>query len=822
LNKVPFNRRCHTPAWLIIAGLLFFIGLSSAHAQTPEEVEAHKLDQIASTLQNIDAALQDHGLSDQALQNLRDQISPSAPQIDTIIEHIAPRLAAVKARLEQLGAPPDPKAPPEDSQITSERAEQQKIHDTIDALMKHAKLLGVRIDQTVTQISSRRRALFTHTLFERSPSLASPGLWYSIARELPHDVTLARNLIGDCVATFRGKLPGWRLPAFVGLLALIIFLYWPLARMARWVLAREPNITEPNRLYKILAAWWVAFVIASLPIAALFAIGWLFQAFELLDPRLQALTRTLFEATALIALTAGIGRGLLSPEHTHWRLVAISDDASRNLLKLALTIAVLVAITRVSETFVETIGASSTIQTAIRGTGAAVMALVIVTSLWRFRTKEDESEDLFGPRVAPSTTWWSGPLRVLLWAAAISMIICVLTGFLVLSEFIAHQIVWVTGVLTITVMSSSLIDAGIAASFRPSSSFGRTTAAIIGLSPQSLDQFSVLIGGAVRAIGFVVALLLVLAPWGIQSADIPGYFRAAFYGVKFYDFTISLSSICYAIGIFAAGCVITRTIVRWLDTTYLPRTSLDIGLRNAIKTSFGYVGICLSILFSLAYIGVSFERLAVVASALSIGIGFGLQSIVNNFVSGLILLWERALRVGDWIVVGADEGFVRRINVRSTEIETFDRAAVIIPNSNLVTGVVKNFVRTDRVGRIRMAVATEPSADPREVCKMLTDIATSHELVLEAPEPYATFSNFDTAHLNFEIFCFVADVTTMAAIKSDLNFEIFSKFKALGWLSGPPPSSIVTLAGLERFESLLQKAAAGAGNDGLGKSKQGG
>ncbi|MGP0061828.1 MAG: mechanosensitive ion channel family protein, partial [Beijerinckiaceae bacterium] len=255
-----------------------------------------------------------------------------------------------------------------------------------------------------------------------------------------------------------------------------------------------------------------------------------------------------------------------------------------------------------------------------------------------------------------------------------------------------------------------------------------------------------------------------------------------------------------------------------------PHTSLDLGFRNAIKTSLGYVGISVSVLISLAYVGVSFEKLAIVASALSIGIGFGLQSIVNNFVSGLILLWERAIRAGDWIVVGSDEGFVRRINVRSTEIETFDRAAVIIPNSNLVTGVVKNFVRTDRVGRVKIAVSIDLSADPVKARDAIEAIVKSHELVLKTPAPFITFSSFDTVHINFEIYCFVADIATMLAVKSDLNFEIFRKLKLEGWLAGPPPTSIVTLAGLDKFEPLLKTVAPSAGREepaeGLGNVKE--
>ena len=123
-------------------------------------------------------------------------------------------------------------------------------------------------------------------------------------------------------------------------------------------------------------------------------------------------------------------------------------------------------------------------------------------------------------------------------------------------------------------------------------------------------------------------------------------------------------------------------------------------VRNSIITVAGYVGVIISGAVAFSYLGLSLDKLAIVAGALSVGIGFGLQSIVNNFVSGLILLWERPIRVGDLMVVGDNEGYVRRINVRATEIETFDRSTVIVPNSNLISGVVKNRVRSDRIVRV--------------------------------------------------------------------------------------------------------------------------
>ncbi len=218
----------------------------------------------------------------------------------------------------------------------------------------------------------------------------------------------------------------------------------------------------------------------------------------------------------------------------------------------------------------------------------------------------------------------------------------------------------------------------------------------------------------------------------------------------------------------------------WLEDRYLPTTRLDLGLRNSIRASIGYVGVFIAAAVSLTYMGLSFDKLAIVAGALSVGIGFGLQAIVGNFVSGLILLWERVIRVGDLIAVGNDTGHVRRINVRSTEIETSDRVTVIVPNSNLVTGVVKNWVRSDRVSRVRVPVSVPLTASPEAMRALLIQIGNEHKLVLDEPEPSVSFVAMTETCLKFELSCFASDVEKAGRIKSDLNFAIFARLQEAG------------------------------------------
>ena len=291
-----------------------------------------------------------------------------------------------------------------------------------------------------------------------------------------------------------------------------------------------------------------------------------------------------------------------------------------------------------------------------------------------------------------------------------------------------------------------------------------------------------------------------LAPWGLQRSDVPIDFGTAFFGFQVGDVTISPFSIFIAIGLFALTFGIFHAVLQWVDSKLFPHLNFDLGLRNSIRTSLGYLGFLVAAGLALGYLGLNYEKLALVAGALSVGIGFGLQSIVNNFVSGLILLWERAVRVGDWIVVGADQGFVRRINVRSTEIETFDRAQVIIPNSNLVSGVVTNLVRNDRSGRVVIPLTLAAAADAERVREVLIAIAKANPLVLAIPSPQILFTGMSASALNFELRVFVGDVETSVRVKSDLNFEIFKRFKEEKFFDTPAPDT--TKVEIVRFKNV--------------------
>jgi potassium efflux system protein len=275
-------------------------------------------------------------------------------------------------------------------------------------------------------------------------------------------------------------------------------------------------------------------------------------------------------------------------------------------------------------------------------------------------------------------------------------------------------------------------------------------------------------------------VLLPFATRGTFATEIFGAMQGTVLALTIGHLSVSLTAIVVAVAVLAIGLLATRGVQRWLETQLLPRTALDPGLQHSVSTILGYLGVIAAVTLALAEFGIDLQKIALVAGALSVGIGFGLQSIVSNFVSGLILLAERPIRVGDTIAVKGEEGYVRRISVRATEIETFERASVIIPNSELISGVVKNWTHGNTNGRIIVKVGVAYDADPDEVRDILMACACDHPQVLQAPVPRVFLAGFGESALDFELRCVVSNVDYGLIVKSDLHFAILHRFRQAG------------------------------------------
>jgi small-conductance mechanosensitive channel len=589
--------------------------------------------------------------------------------------------------------------------------------------------------------------------------------------------------------------------AFVGAL----LLYLARRRYLPRFKARYSNTQDAGSLHCLYVA--LAHIVAGAAPPAL--ASWLIYAAlntaGLLPPRIQPVVAAAVSGLAFFAFVQALADALFAPSQPQRRLVSVMDSTARAVVWIASSLALVMSVSKVLEAWLQAIAAGLAVSIILRGILVIIFALTLIAGLYRIRdAKEVEEEACLGPYVAVDGASL-GPVRLLGWVIGFVMILATLSGYVVFASFLAEQTLWVGIVACLFLLAYQFIDLGVPHALTGKGRFALTLTAGVGIRAATLRKVAVVGAGVLKLVLIVVTFLLVLAPWGLESTDLLTSLRAAFFGFQVGGVTISLSSIIVGGLVFALGLTATRSMQGWLDGKFLPTTQLDTGLRNSITTAAGYVGYIAAAALAISVLGLSLERLTLVASALSVGIGFGLQSVVSNFVSGLILLWERPIRVGDQVVVGDAEGIVKRINVRSTEIATFDRSTVIVPNSNLITGVVRNRVRADRSGRVLIALSVPRTLDAAAVRAMLSEVAGSHGDVLQKPPPTVLFKKLGTTTMDFELICIVGDVDIVGRVTSDLNFAIH---KHLTEMEPPAAGAELLVKGLDGVEQSLGDIAA--------------
>lgn len=769
-----------------------------AEALEPEPLDAETERQFAfwsSVLDQAEDNLALDVISLDALGLMREQTNSVRSQIQVFVDIIAPRLEEESALLEGLTTGTETLV--ETPEITA----QLQLILNLEARLQPAQLLLGRAMSLGDRIGQRRAEVFADELFSRTSSLVDPQLWQEAAQDLPALNQALLNLLRQSYVSLRERATPSALlglaALFIGLLALAV----PVRRRALRRVAHDGERT-PGPLEKVFAAIRLVAISVGVP-----AVG-----FGLLRVALDSVgglslrATSLFDAIALsiilYCLISGIIRALLAPGRPSWRAVPVEDGqavrASAYFRLAAMAYATGELLRTIASLFIATLPVLQLAE-AVPVLVAALAILGGTRALLRGLAR-NEGED--GKPLAHIVWRWTIPIAAL---SCLTVLGAQLLGFLAFAAFLVDRLVWTSVVLAALYLATSLVEQATNAAFQGNARTTDWAKDNIGLTANGLGQFGVLLSGALKLVLILAAVALIIAPFGVETGRFTDILGQVFTGMQIGGFSFSLSSVLIALALVFVGIVVTRAVQGWLENRYLPQTSIDVGLKSSIRTAVGYVGIIIAGAVGLSYLGLNLENIALIAGALSVGIGFGLQSIVSNFVSGLILLAERPFKAGDWIVVGDEQGIVKRINVRATEIQTFDRATVLIPNSDFISGTVKNRVHRDTLGRIDIPVGVGYDSDPDKVKAILLEVANAHPMTLSYPEPAAFFIEFGASSLDFMLFAYLADVGNGYGVRSDIRFEIFRRFKEEG-IEIPFAQSDVTIRNLDTVMEVLAKA----------------
>ncbi|MEQ1653966.1 MAG: DUF3772 domain-containing protein, partial [Hyphomicrobium sp.] len=709
---------------------------------------------------------------DTDLGRLRDDIDGVISKTTQTADSLRPRLADIQTQIDRLGAAPAKDAPPEAPTTAAERARLGAEQSELSGAIKTLEITWWRARQAIDKITDLRLQLFVRSLTERMSSPLFPSLWTNIVRDAP---AVSWRLNYNATDWFSSVSQKW--PNVLAILSAAAILYLLLKAIAfRLTRFRAPaEGINPTFFERAASAAWMAPVRAIPGVAtALF----LYAAFDyvglLYYPTAAPAGVALLRAALMYIAVSSLLNAVFAPHQPERRLVSLSNRAARRICRLLKFLAAIYA----ADLFFSAVGqilyfplSISVVQSLLASIGfAGVLIGLLLTPFEGYGA----SGFVQVPRDYPR---W---LKIPLWVAAGAIILACLLGYVALGRFLSQQIM-MTGVIALV---ATLLFLAIRA-FTRESSTGRNASSIfleqqIGLDATRRQQLGWLAESLLTVGLALVALPLMMLQWGFSGADIRDWVKSILFGFEIGTFKISLVRIVIGIALFMGLVFATRLIQRRLRETVLLPPKMDAGIANSIDTAVGYAGTILAAMVAISYAGFDITNLAIVAGALSVGIGFGLQSIVNNFVSGLILLIERPIKVGDWVVVGNEQGNVKRISVRSTEIETFDRASLIVPNSELITGRVLNWTHRNALGRVVLKFTAGANADPRHVIDVLTDCANRHPDILREPAPLAVFEGFTSTATEYSLRVLLPDINRGLKVQSDLRIAIFQALRKAG------------------------------------------
>ena len=736
----------------LVLGALSLGGIAQAQ-------DAPDFDAFQSLANTVETDLQEGRLSDEAFENLRARLVDWRERLLAAQDINEVQIEALTAQIDALGpAPGEGATEPED--IAARRAALNQQLATAREPRLQAEEARARANALIGRIDTTLRDRQADEIFRLQRTPLDPELWSQAAGSLLSALSdIREELAGNIAARVeRGTL--WdRLPVVVLLLVAAIVL---IARGPRWVeyLIRRIEARSGEQA-RIVYGFLVSLGAILAPILGISLINAALISTELLGPTGRSLAVGINVAIFAYAATRWLGGRLFPESESLTTPLALSDGERSEGRFLAQVLGLVTGMLLL----VEVLGEGEIFSAEV--VSVYSLPLFVILGLTLFRLGRLLTHVKHGDGTSAGSSFPATVTRFLGRAVQFVGIIGPLAaavGYFKMAQSVmlpTASTVWLLGLLAV-------LHVFIRAAYGLARRLNREKASL-ALTPVLISF--------VFWIGAIPMLALI---WGARTTDLGEIWARFQAGVRLGDTTISPGAFLTFAVVFALGFLLTRLFQGALKSSVLPRTKMDKGGQNAVISGLGYLGITLAAVVGITSAGIDLSNLAIIVGALGVGIGFGLQNIVNNFVSGIILLIERPISEGDWVEVNGQMGTVRAISVRSTRIETFDRTDVIVPNGDLISGTVTNWTRGNSIGRVIVPVGVAYGTDTKKVEKILKEIAEAHPVVTSTPPPQVFFMRFGADSLDFEIRAILKDVNFLLSVHSDMNHEIARRFAEEG------------------------------------------
>ena len=742
----------------VLSLLLLITMLPGATLAQSIEVRAVVYENDLIRLEQIEAALLSDGLSSTRLDQFQQEVGETRRRAAHCVQEQEDHLTALTEEKLLLGEAVEG----EDRRVSLQRVQLDGELATVERMLASCRLLVIQGRKLSTEVDARREAQLRGHLFERNESVFALGSgdWLSAQYWQEQLQRLQKQIDIDGQGSLDGSLP---------LLLLLVVIAIALGKLivrglALWVRKLPPGrdfATDMALSLSLSLPLWGPVLLLGVALilgGQLFPGGGFGAELEYVGFLLGGL-----------ALARWLLRALFNPPHPG-RAVLKADAELRHRFSQRLNILFWVM-------FVGGLLLSGAVQQLLPEFVLHVLRAV----LYGLLTLNIAWVALLMGELPRGRALFS--IRLLVVLTLLIGLVAELVGYRNLSEFIlSRTALALLGLFVVWVISSELTDLfdGLdEGRLQWQRNMRRALGIKSGKDFPGLRWLRVLTTIAIWiALLFFGAVLLGLSQQGREFA-----LNLLIEGFKIGDYQFIPSRILVAIAVVMLLLSILGWVRQHMEKSWLAKARMERSARESLVTFTGYLGVAIAIVVGLMVAGVDFTGLAIIFGALSVGIGFGLQNVVNNFVSGLILLFERPIRTGDWVQVGSTEGYVRKISIRSTIIETFDKANVIVPNSELISAQVTNWILRDSVGRLSIPIGVAYGSDTGLVERILLEVANAHPDIIKNNPEYSArvvFMDFGESSLDFQLRAYVPDVDRRLRISSDLRFAIDRAFRANG------------------------------------------
>ena len=669
-------------------------------------------------------------------------------------------------------------------------------------------IILARLDEIDTRILNlRSKELFGNLLNKQNP-LINPSNFFEANKYLlnfVYDMIYSPiNWYESLNKTEKAQVYSNVLPVFfIFILSLVLGVYLRLLIMRKF--GYDNNIEHPRYGKKVSAAVCVAIGYGVIPAFIIAGMLIWIASSELINGYFASVIGSFLFYSLYVLLGRAIARVVFAPYNERWRLVNVNNDKALSLASafygMIYTVGLFGFLEYVSDRSDYNIDLSAYISAMGCFVKAFFIWLIVRRSLWDGLPEvEDENPEEENEETQEDDNDGS-VFKITFFTTVAGIILCLIAicGYPFLSAFILNRIIMtfiLLGFLYIIrksfeeIMHRVLLMRFWAKNFR--------------IKRRILSKLNFWISLVVDPLFVLFAIYSILALWGF-SVDILNHgIYKLFTGFNVGGIKISLLAIFLGLLIFFVAVNIVRALKKRLASNVLCKMDIDEGIKASLESGFGSIGYVLSALLAIAIMGGDLGNLALIAGALSVGIGLGLQGVVNNFVSGIIILFERPIKVGDWVSINGEEGRVKQINIRATEVETFKKTSLIIPNANILSTTVTNLTHSDNSSRMSINVGVAYGSDTQKVAQILLECAENHKRVLKKPAPSVVFKDFGPSSLDFELRCYTSDIWTGWSIPSDLRFEIDRRFREEG-IEIPFPQQTITFGDADIKKALLKK-----------------